>query len=292
MTNDNMTQLLTPLKDEKIFDNIHFIDYFRYDGINSADLKKYLARKDGFWSAPGDTGFCSTNCLINDIGIYTYFKTRGYHNYAAPLSWECRLGLISRGDGFKALDIDIDIKKVREIYHEINYRISDPEASFQDAVVVEKKDEGGNSYICAYIATEKEFSLTKIREYLLQYLPSYMLPSYFIKIDKIPITPNGKIDKKALPDPADNIRKKYRPPENTIENELLEIWKDILGQTYIGIDDKFLQLGGDSLKATLLISKVYDAFNVEISFLEIFRDFTVDNLYKLIRKQTNGGNIK
>ena len=85
-----------------------------------------------------------------------------------------------------------------------------------------------------------------LREYLSRTLPDYMIPSYFVQIDKIPLTPNGKIDRKALPEPEVKSGKEYVAPRDVIEEKLAGIWSEVLNveQSSIGIDDNFFELGG------------------------------------------------
>ncbi|MCT4599273.1 MAG: amino acid adenylation domain-containing protein, partial [Marinifilaceae bacterium] len=100
----------------------------------------------------------------------------------------------------------------------------------KEAVVLDRKDEGNNKYLCAYIISDEEINLEEIREYLLKYLPEYMIPINFIKIDRIPLNMSGKIDRKTLIELNDNIVTgvDYIPPRNRIEEKLVEIWQDIL----------------------------------------------------------------
>ena len=114
------------------------MDLFRYDDTPIYEIKDYLREKD--WYLPEDTGFCSTNCIINDVGIYVHYKERGYHNYAAPLSWDYRVGLIKREAGQAELDFNGDLSLIRQILNEIGYA----KKQVTDAVVIAKEDEMNN----------------------------------------------------------------------------------------------------------------------------------------------------
>ena len=76
------------------FTDIEFVDFFRHDAALTDEVRAYLAEKDSFWQNPSDTGFCSSNCMINDAGIALHLKERSYHNYGIPLAWDRRLGII------------------------------------------------------------------------------------------------------------------------------------------------------------------------------------------------------
>ena len=99
--------------------------------------------------------------------------------------------------------------------------------------------------------------IPELRESLAKELPDYMIPSYFVPLEKIPLTPNGKIDRKALPKPELKAGEVILAPRDEIERKLVELWSEVLDRPSssmqsIGIDDNFFQLGGHSLKATIL----------------------------------------
>jgi amino acid adenylation domain-containing protein/non-ribosomal peptide synthase protein (TIGR01720 family) len=136
------------------------------------------------------------------------------------------------------------------------------------AVVALVKDENSapaNKFLCAYIVPgyaegETDISVEMLREYLGGKMPEYMIPSYFIRMERLPLTPSGKIDRKALPEPdADQVmlgNSAYGAPRNKIEEKMVEVWKDVLGTTSIGINDNFFTLGGDSIRAIQVVSKL------------------------------------
>ncbi|MCK4261028.1 MAG: amino acid adenylation domain-containing protein, partial [Halanaerobiales bacterium] len=151
--------------------------------------------------------------------------------------------------------------------------------------VVLAKENSRIKYLCAYVVGNNELTVAELREHLSKELPDYMIPSYFVKLDSIPLTPNGKIDRKALPEPEDNIDAgvKYVAPTNNVEEKLSEIWSDVLGIEKIGINDDFFELGGHSLKATILIGKIHKEFNVEVSLREIFKTPTIKEISNYIQ---------
>ncbi|HEX3043744.1 MAG TPA: amino acid adenylation domain-containing protein [Bacillota bacterium] len=104
-----------------------------------------------------------------------------------------------------------------------------------------------------------------------------MIPSYFIELEKLPLTSNGKVDRRRLPEPAGRIKTKvlYVAPRNQMEMTLAGIWREVLGIEKIGIHDNFFESGGHSLKATVLMSKVHKTFNLELPLLEIFNRPTI-----------------
>ena len=151
------------------------------------------------------------------------------------------------------------------------------------AIVIDKKDKNGENYLCAYIVSGKEIEISEIRNHLSKKLPDYMIPGYFVRLDKIPLTPNGKLDRKALPVPQEEIstESKYVPPRDRIEKILEEIWREVLDITTaaslrgIGIDDSFFRIGGHSLKAMNMMSLIHKKLNVKIPLAQIFKTPTI-----------------
>ncbi len=160
----------------------------------------------------------------------------------------------------------------------------------KETIVIARKDEEQNNYLCAYIVLDKEqiqhkdLTVTELRHHLDKELPDYMIPSYFIQLEKLPLTANGKVDRKALPEPDGNIftGAEYEAPRNSTEEKLVEIWREILGVDKISINDNFFELGGHSLKATSLVAKIHRELNVKIPLREIFNAPTVSQMSKYI----------
>jgi tyrocidine synthetase-3 len=155
----------------------------------------------------------------------------------------------------------------------------------KNAVVINRERENGDNYLCAYYVLGTPLGVSgehDLRAFLLERLPDYMIPSYFVGLEVIPLMINGKIDRKALPEPKREPQRAYAPPGNEIERKLLEIWSEVLGppvkNTLIGIDDNFFELGGHSLKATILISRIYKELNIKVSLEQLFKTPTVRDL--------------
>jgi tyrocidine synthetase-3 len=158
----------------------------------------------------------------------------------------------------------------------------------KEAVVLAKKDNFGDKYLSSYFVSDRELTETELREFLQKGLPDYMIPSYFVRLEKIPLTSSGKIDGRTLPEPAFKRIGIYAAPRDAIEEKLVKIWSDILGGEGLnvsqpGIDDNFFQLGGHSLKATTLVYRVYKEFEVEIEIVEVFSHPTIRELAQWIK---------
>jgi acyl carrier protein len=170
----------------------------------------------------------------------------------------------------------------------------------KDAVVISKEDEDGDKYLCAYIvpAVPSPYStpssplpvpldISGLREYLSYRLPDYMIPSYFVSMEKLPLTPGGKVDKRALPGiKARGAEENFASPKNKIEKKLTEIWSEILriDKDLIGIDSNFFELGGHSLKVTVMAARGSRDFNVKIPLVDVFENPTIRRLSRYISK--------
>ena len=160
------------------------------------------------------------------------------------------------------------------------------------AVVMARDDESdtpessSNKKLVAYIVPgEFTPSYTELREFLSEKLPDYMVPSFFVYIDKVPLTSNGKIDRKALPAPDLSSRlvgDEYIAPQTSLEQELCSIWKDVLKIDKIGIYDNFFKLGGHSLLATQVISRIRNVYNIDIPLRALFEHPTIESLSQTV----------
>lgn len=161
-------------------------------------------------------------------------------------------------------------------------------ATLEDAVVVVKKKASGEQLLAAYFTASNETAIADLRNFLKAFLPEYMLPMAFVQLEYIPMTSNGKVDKKALPDPEHSGktgRAAYEPPVFEDEKLLAGIWEDVLSRSPIGLRDDFFLSGGHSLSAIRLIYQVQKAFSVKIELKEVFHAPTVAEQIALIRSR-------
>jgi acyl-CoA synthetase (AMP-forming)/AMP-acid ligase II/acyl carrier protein len=275
---EKLSRLMDTQLSLEAIEQIEFVDFFRYDAASVVQIMDYLEKKN--WHVPEDTGFCSTNCIINDVGIYVHLKEKGYHNYAAPLSWDVRYGLITREQGLKELNFEANLAKINRILEEIGY-LKQTSTPIKDAVVIDRKDKNGNKYLCAYIVSEEEVNISQLREYLAGELPSYMIPSHFISIDKIPLTANGKLDRHALPNTEETrprLAVSYVSPTNELEKKISTICQDILDINKVGIHDNFFDLGANSFHIIRINSKLKETMGKEVPIVKIFSYSTVRKL--------------
>ncbi|MEO0687823.1 MAG: phosphopantetheine-binding protein, partial [Cyanobacteria bacterium J06649_11] len=169
------------------------------------------------------------------------------------------------------------------------------------AVVIASEGINSDKRLVAYVVTKNESLTTKqLREFLFSKLPEYMVPAAFITLETIPLTPNGKVDRKALPIPDKSsiqLENNFVLPSNPTEEILATIWENVLSIEKVGIHDNFFELGGHSLLATQVISRARQAFSVEITLQSLFEKPTIAGLSERIQtliwlKESQSENIK
>ncbi|MCP4149605.1 MAG: amino acid adenylation domain-containing protein, partial [bacterium] len=187
------------------------------------------------------------------------------------------------------IDHQVKIRGFRIELGEIESRLS-AHPEIKEAVVLCPQTKDGDHALCAYYAPANMTQDTEpdYRQYLAQSLPDYMIPSFFIKLETIPLTTNGKVDRKALSQlQISNIKSQtYSAPRNDIEEKLTQMWAEILAipQRDISIDDDFFQKGGHSLKATIMVSRIHKEFNVKLPLAEIFKTPFIRSLANMIKR--------
>lgn len=161
-----------------------------------------------------------------------------------------------------------------------------------NAVAVIRENTLNEKSIVVYLVGTQNLEASNLRSFLVNKLPEYMIPSYFVQLDKFPITPNGKIDKKALPSPIEfsmDSGIEYIAPRNEIEEKLSRIWTELLENEKIGVKDHFTELGGNSLKVIRLQNAISKTFNVKIETNLLFNNQTIEEQASLISQE---GKIK
>ncbi|MEL6269047.1 MAG: AMP-binding protein, partial [Chloroflexota bacterium] len=248
---------------ESALDEIEFVDFYRYCDVDLSDLYDFLSTS-GLWERPDDTGR-STNCLINDAGIYIHKKKRGFHNYALPYSWDVRMGHKTREEAMDELDDDLDEPHIRQMLREIGY--------------TDTGAEGGQQRLVAYYTTAEPVTAAALREALSSTLPSFMVPSHFVELDAMPLGASGKIDRKALPaidaDRQAQVSAAYAPPEDEVQEALTDIWQSVMHMERIGVHDNFFELGGHSLPAIRIVSRINEAFEIDFPLDQFFANPTI-----------------
>ena len=176
------------------------------------------------------------------------------------------------------IDNQVKIRGFRIELGEIETAISQ-HPSVQQTVVIATENKAGNKQLVAYIAlpTEVTPNISDLRHFLKQKLPDYVIPAAFVILDNLPLTPTGKVDRRALPSPElrPELELTFVPPRTPIEQILASIWACVLGIEQVGVHDNFFELGGHSLLATQVISRVRDTMSVELPLRSLFEAPTI-----------------
>ena len=157
----------------------------------------------------------------------------------------------------------------------------------REAVIVSPRTRSGEARLIAYFVSARDYvpTVSDLRLYLGKTLADYMIPSAFVKLDKIPLTTNGKVDRAALPEPDDKrpeLSTPYARPRNETEAGVLQLWQEVLEVRPIGIHDNFFDLGGHSLSATRVVSRVFEQYKLEIPLRSLFQSPTIAEMAAVI----------
>ncbi|MCP3885075.1 MAG: AMP-binding protein, partial [Propionibacteriaceae bacterium] len=161
------------------------------------------------------------------------------------------------------IDNQVSLRGYRVEPGEIENRLLEHEQIDQTAVIAGKHDDG-TPYLCAYLVAVLPMEVAVLREHLAVTLPDYMIPAFFVQVDEIPLTPNGKVDKRALPEPGKAMLKesRFEAPRTPMEEHIARVWRELLQVERIGVHDNFFQMGGDSLKAIRMLSVLQKDFEI------------------------------
>jgi enterobactin synthetase component F len=159
-------------------------------------------------------------------------------------------------------------------------------SALAEAVVIGQCDDEGTTSLVAYVVArpQRQPSPEELRDYLTGRLPEYMIPSVFMLLPAMPLNVNGKLDRKALPAPQRAASRGYVAARTPIEQQLVQLWQDLLGIERIGIHDNFFELGGDSLRAAEMLARFPQQFGVELPLGKLFEASTIAGLAACLQR--------
>ena len=160
-------------------------------------------------------------------------------------------------------------------------------AVVRECSVIVREDRPGDKRLVAYIVAEPDVPVEArtLREFLEQHLPPYMIPNFFVTLNELPLTINGKVNRRALPAPdgvRPSVRSAYAAPRTSVEKDLASIWIDTLGIDRVGLHDNFFELGGHSLLAAQVMARIPERFGVTLPLSRIFETPSLEALAELI----------
>ena len=183
---------------------------------------------------------------------------------------------------FGRSDSQVKLRGLRIELSEIESKINEL-PSIYSCAVVKKSDHNSHEFLCAYYTANKAIKVEEIRKYLEAFLPKYMIPTYFTQMESLPYTPNGKLDRKKLPEPQyQQIKKEIVLPRNDIDSKLVELFQNLLDISNVSVDDNFFNIGGDSLTAINLCVQIQNVFNVQLFVRDIYEHPVLQELSDII----------
>ena len=259
-----------------------------------SNTKAYILNQHGALVAPGLPG----ELYLAGTGV-----TRGYRNrddltaekyLSNPFSSDDKFSRMYRtGDLVRHMD-DGNLEYLGRIDHQVKVRgfrielgeiqsVINSVTSVRDSLVVTKEDAAGNKCLVSYLAApeaEPADVIEQVRVAIRSSLPEYMLPSAFVVMDAFPLTPNGKVDRAALPEPSVNdlLGEQFVAPRNENEQRMASIWCHVLKLEKVGVTNNFFELGGHSLLATQCISRIREEFGVDLPVKLLFTMPTIESL--------------
>lgn len=244
--------------------------YIGGDGVSNGYLKRDDLNEEKFIKSP-----FTPNCKIYNTNDLAYYIENGDIVHLGRTDFQVKI----RGFRIELGEIENAIEKNENI---------------NQAVVVKRKLQNGHDALVAYYTIiENTEMLDELKESLNKKLPQYMVPQYFVKIDKMPHTPNGKIDRKALPEPdAQEVDKIIVGPRNELDKELIDIIAKMLRIAQISLTDTLLDLGGDSLTAITLSTKILSKYNVQINIKDLLSNYTIKDISNYIKENQEKGSAK
>ena len=157
----------------------------------------------------------------------------------------------------------------------------------KNAAVIVRTTENGEKILNGYFQSEEDKDISWIKDKLRNRLPEYMVPSGLMQIDEIPVTTNGKVDKRALPEISMTGSSDYVPPRNEMESIIANIFKEILHLDKVSVYDNFFEIGGHSLRATKLVNRIEKETNKKIFIKDIFTNSTVEKISNMLLGKSN-----
>ncbi|WP_037729403.1 non-ribosomal peptide synthetase, partial [Streptomyces scopuliridis] len=224
----------------------------------------------------GQTGLTAERFVADPFG-----SGRRLYRTGDVVRWRSdgRLDFLGRGDG------QVKVRGFRIELGEIEGVLARHE-SVGGAAVLAREDRPGVKRLVAYLVPSGELDVAVVRAHVASVLPEYMVPSAFVVLDAMPLTVNGKTDKRALPAPESDMAGEYAEPRTAEERALAETWAEVLGVERVGVHDDFFELGGDSISSLRVVSRIRTVLGAGLSPRALFDHPTVARLAETVRRET------
>lgn len=209
--------------------------------------------------------------LLYRTGDLAKWNSRGEIEYLGRLDYQVKV----RGFRIELGEIEKSVLKYKGI---------------KEAIVMLESDSTDN-YLCAYIVSEGDIDINDLRLFISRYLPSYMIPSRYVRMPEIPLLPNGKVNRRKLAEAAKiQLEHKERlKPVGDIQEILSKVFKKVLNISVVNTDDNFFEIGGDSISSIKLSLEIYKQFGIDLSYIDIFNNPTIITLSRILSSRLING---
>ncbi|MCP5015978.1 MAG: amino acid adenylation domain-containing protein [Ketobacter sp.] len=251
------------------------------------DVELLVLDTHGHLCAPGQVGelvvrtpYLSQGYINSDSSPFTLNKrTHCDHDRLYHTGDKGRYRADGTAEYLGRIDQQVKIRGFRVEPEEVQRCINKALENKTASVVLASRDPRGDECLVAYVKTQKTDFVTDLRLRLRKQLPEYMVPSLFISVDSIPLNRNGKVDKFALPNPADYwVAKEYVAPRSDYERDIAEIWQSILKIDQISVVDNFFDVGGHSLLAVQIVARVKEKYEIEFSMRRLLEIASIEGM--------------
>ncbi len=257
-----------------LYSQVKFIDFYRYCNVNRSEILEALSRFNSFWIGKDGPSVYSTNCPVKALGDHYHLQEKSYSYYGLATAWEVRLGHQSIEQGQKDLEDTITLSALNRFCSKRG--ISPP----LDKGSIDER------YLCGYYVAAEEIPTIKWKEYLSRYLPTYSIPSRFVRLNEIPLARNGKVDRSQLPEPVEPpTNRELEEPTDVIEMALVEVWRRFLPSQQIGVRDSFFDLGGNSILLIQVHVQLERLYPNVLKVADLFTYTTIQELADVIRQR-------
>jgi amino acid adenylation domain-containing protein len=235
----------------------------------------------GYWKRPDQTAGRFLPDPFSNVGGERMYRT------GDVVRWNSNRELEYLG----RVDHQVKVRGYRIELEEIASVLGSHTDVYESVVIV--KEHAGDKRLAAYASARSGTEITEsaLKEYLAKRLPRYMVPSSITVLESLPKTPNGKIDRRALPNPERVGQAEIQKPRNDVEKKIAEIWQEVLGVEQVGIEDDFFALGGHSLLATQIMARVEEFFKTQIPLSKLFESPTVAAMARSIESANPGSDL-
>ncbi len=230
------------------------------EGVTKGYLKKEQLNKERFVSNPFGEGY------MYRTGDLAKWNENGILLYAGRF------------------DEQVKIRGYRIELGEVSGAVVSHEA-ISDAVTIAKTDQDNNQYIYTYFVSQTDIAIGELKEHIKKRVPYYMVPNYMLRVEKIPMTKNGKVNKSQLPEIQIQEKGAFVAPMNELQEVICGLFGEVLGIERIGIEDDFFDLGGHSLKVIRLINRIETELKVKLSIKTVFENATPSKLESIIQQK-------